>query len=95
MYGKEYQAWLALGGNIDFLTIIDDVQDLIKQTSMYRNFPNTMTSVEKQIILDKTALYLISQDYAKLIHVTHNTKLALNNDQIEKAQTILEHLFNE
>jgi len=95
MYGKEYQAWLILGGTIDFLTIIDDVQDLIKQTEMYQNFPVTMSATEKQTILDRTALYLISQDYARLIHITHKTKMALNDDQVQKAQTILEHLFNE
>lgn len=95
MYGKEYQAWLTLGGNIDFLTIIDDVCDLIKKTKLYKEFPDTMSAEEKRSILERTALYLISQDYARLINVTHCTKMALDNNQIEKAQTILEHLFNE
>jgi hypothetical protein len=95
MYGKEYQAWLTLGGDINFLTIIDDVCDLIKQSSLYNEFPETMSAEEKRTILERTALYIISQDYAKLIHVTHRTKIALDNDQVEKAQTILEHLFTE
>ena len=95
MYGKEYQAWITLGGTVNFLAVIDDTCDMIKQTKLYKGFPPTMSETEKRVILERTALNLISQDYAKLMQAVHDTKLALDNDQIEKAQKILEHLFDE
>lgn len=95
MYRKEYQTWLILGGTVDFLTVIDDVRDLIKQTELYKNFPNDMPLEQKQAIIDRTTLYIISQDYARLLQLMHSTKMALNNDQVEKAQDLLKHLFDE
>ncbi len=90
MISQEYESFIALGGEINYLDIIDGRYREIKQCDAFRRI--TVNS-EQQVVLEKTALMTLAQDQVFLITLITKTKHALDAGDIELAKFYMNCAF--
>jgi len=93
MIRQEYAIWMRLGGRINSLDVVDDIQDRLRETVVFKRLPEIMSEEERQALLDKATMYLMAHDYARLVETIHRTQEALKSDDAQLAQTIMEFIF--
>lgn len=93
MIKSEYEIWLSLGGTLTMLELIDDEHERIKESPHYLDYQKTHNEEECKVLLDKVALYMITQDSIQLMNAVYDVRALLRDGNTKEALEILNSVF--